>query len=216
LTNRRSSSTFPNVEIAILGYAMETEAGPYETVGGIVGGVIGFVFGTIAPAMLWMWIFVVWFKYDYVTSSSVFFFISLVGAVFFAIAGLFLGRNAVQKISAVIIWLGFFPFLTALGLSFYVNRYHPVISTAFDLTGAYRSAVNYAFAFVFGGLRMLPPVAEMFRAVFNFINESPLLSNIVGALIVAVLMQVGGLRALLVRGGSSARGGADQAAPTPE
>jgi hypothetical protein len=163
--------------------------------GGSIAWGVGFVIGTIiilvalmAPAYLWMAFLVGWLKYDYVTSSNVYFLLVCFFPVSLSIIQLFAHVNVFKKVLGIVYFLGIVPFLIALGLSVYQYYHSPVMSHAFDLVGAYRSAINYGFTSVIGGVASLAPaLGAKFGVAYNGIKQDPMLSLIAASLIVSAL-----------------------------
>ncbi len=155
-------------------------------VGTIIGGVI-LVFLTVIPTWAYMAIFVQWFKYDYVTASSIFFFIFCVGAFLSSMRGLFVSPSFTTLLS-LILSLALVPYIVAIGLSVYVRWEHPAMSQAFDLVGAYQSALNHGFTSVIAGVASFAPaLGAKFGLVYSTVQQDPLLRQIVGYLVCGAL-----------------------------
>lgn len=169
---------------------MNTNARPDTAIGWgvfIIGTII-ILLVTMAPAYLWMVVLVGWFKYDYVTSSNVYFLLVCLLPVVLSLVQLFAHVNALKKVLGIVYFLGIIPFLIALGLSVYQYYHSPAISQAFDLVGAYRSAINHGFTFVIGGVASLAPaLGAKVGSAYNGIKQDPMLSLIAASLIVSAL-----------------------------
>ena len=154
------------------------------TIGGVIGAILGFSLGTMGVAYLYMLGFLYGLHYDYVTVSSVFMTMGLVTALILVAQSFAIARTVGQKVAIVVVWLGFYPFLISSALTVFEHFQHPMISSAFSVVEAYRRIANAPLAMLAAAIGGAVPMA---RGVIGGIERSPLLVNLVGAVIAGVV-----------------------------
>ena len=135
-------------------------------------------------AYLYMFGFLYGLRYDYVTVSSVFMTMNVVGALFVVLQIFGSAQTTGQRLAILVVWLGFYPFLISSALMVFEYFQHPIISGAVSVVAAYRKVANAPLALLAGAIGGAVPMA---RGVFAAIERSPLLVNLVGAVVAGIV-----------------------------
>jgi hypothetical protein len=147
------------------------------------GYIIGFTVGVVVAVYLWMLLFASWLHYDYVTVSSVFFSLNLVGGLIYAVMGFFMPISPLQKLFVALFWLAFYPFVISTGLGVYEAWSKPEMSSAINVVAAFRAIIGaplHLLGWLFSHL------GDPARHLKDNIEKSPILTNLTTGVITAL------------------------------
>lgn len=147
----------------------------------IAGFTLGMFLGLLAVVYLWMAVLVSWLGYDYVTSSSIFFLLSVVGVTIPSLIRLI--RNPARNVAAALVFIGLYPLLFAGALRVYEAWSRPDFSEAVNVVAFYRGMVSAPLNLLTDSISALGPAAA---SAVTIIEASPLLTQVTGAVIVSL------------------------------
>lgn len=164
----------------------------------LTAAVVGFVVGlfvllavivgvSMGIAYLYMLLFVNWLKYDYVTVSSVWFILLIIGIILQGMTHVLFAEERGAAFFGLVIQLLVYPLSISAGLKLYEARNAPAISKALNVVGLYRHDASVPLHWVAQGFASLGPTAA--HAVAS-IDHSPLLTGIVCSVVTAATTQL--------------------------
>jgi len=153
-----------------------------------VGAFVGLFLGILAAVYVWMGVFVLYLGYDYVTASSILFILAVFGTALQALIVLAVPTDA-QFSRGFVAFFGFllYPLLLAYAFRLYEMWNAPQISSLTNVVELYRSVVSGPVLDLQQAVASMGPSAA--RAV-SIVEASPLYSQIVASLVVAIIMQI--------------------------
>lgn len=168
----------------------------------IIGAIIGIVIGiavvaaivatiVIATVYAWMWVFVDWLRFDYVTASNIYFIFVFVGGILNALGSF--TRSAGLGFFALIIAIVLAPLLVSTGLGVYEAWNDPTFSKETNVVASYRQVVSGPITFLTAAISNVGP---MTASAVTYIEAHPLLTHIVSSVITTL---IGALPALMFK-----------------
>tara|TARA_R110000868_G_scaffold1383_4_gene10622 strand:- start:8603 stop:9136 length:534 start_codon:yes stop_codon:yes gene_type:complete len=138
---------------------------------------LSFVFGMFIGALIvvytYMFIFVTWLGYDYVTASSIYFALIVFGIALPTIIQM--AKNSRTAVTSGIIGLGIYPLVFAGAMTLYETWSSPFISDHINIVAAYRSLIAWPLTMLSNAVASLGPMAS---ATVGQIEGSPVLSQL--------------------------------------
>lgn len=155
-----------------------------QTIVGFLGGFLGALIGVY----VWMGVFVLWLGYDYVTASSILFVLTVVGTALQTLIVMAVPTEVpVNRGFAAFVGFLLYPLLLAYAFRLYEAWSAPQMSTMINVVELYRSIVSGPLFALQGLVSSIGPNAAHAVAV---IDASPLYTQVVASLIVALIMQI--------------------------